>query len=400
MKNYDYKKDTDFIKDNLLFNYCLWDDNAHLIDHFIHNNDIELNFDLDHYYFCITAAHKIHSHYNGSSGLSERVIITLDLLSNIHELLNQHHFQGNVFLIKVDNSKQIGIIFSKNSNATLSAKQMTSIIDELIMQYFIKNNRHVATSLSSAYAGYEGIHQAYQEARTLNNLSFFVENHPIFTKEYVKSNAIECGLISMNASIMKLRSLLSFASLNEALNELSLITDDLIRKSLNYRYYSSFFINMETIFEMFNEVYYLNLPIIKNHKNFYKLHDYKNHVEHLIHLFYQMVPMDKRYSPDIINILSYIHINYANSITLKTIGEYLDVNPTYISSKFNHEVGCSFPEYLHQQRIKHAKDYLKNTNMKIQDISLKVGYTSYKYFSEIFFKVTNMTPKQYREQNK
>ena len=37
---------TDFVRDNMLINYCLWDDNESLIESFVKNNRIPLRFDL------------------------------------------------------------------------------------------------------------------------------------------------------------------------------------------------------------------------------------------------------------------------------------------------------------------------------------------------------------------
>ena len=35
-----YKKDTDFVRDNMLINYCLGDDESLLIESFVRNNGI------------------------------------------------------------------------------------------------------------------------------------------------------------------------------------------------------------------------------------------------------------------------------------------------------------------------------------------------------------------------
>ena len=52
------KASTDFVRDNMLINYCLWDDNELLIESFVKNNRIPLRFDLEDYYFCITGIDK------------------------------------------------------------------------------------------------------------------------------------------------------------------------------------------------------------------------------------------------------------------------------------------------------------------------------------------------------
>ena len=46
-----YKKDTDFVRDNMLINYCLGDDESLLIESFVRNNGICLRFDVGRFTF-------------------------------------------------------------------------------------------------------------------------------------------------------------------------------------------------------------------------------------------------------------------------------------------------------------------------------------------------------------
>jgi two-component system response regulator YesN len=54
-------------------------------------------------------------------------------------------------------------------------------------------------------------------------------------------------------------------------------------------------------------------------------------------------------------------------------------------------------EYVTQARLNRAKELLKKTNMKIQDIAGAVGFESAAYFSRFFKKETNVSPNEYRE---
>lgn len=57
----------------------------------------------------------------------------------------------------------------------------------------------------------------------------------------------------------------------------------------------------------------------------------------------------------------------------------------------------NFVDILNKIRIEHAKRYLKETNLKIYEISRNVGYSDIAYFSKVFRSLTGMSPKQYRE---
>ncbi len=94
---------------------------------------------------------------------------------------------------------------------------------------------------------------------------------------------------------------------------------------------------------------------------------------------------------------NYILLNYMNNITLEDIGLYIGFNPSYFSSIFKKETGISFVEYLSQVRIEKSKELLKEPDLKIQDISIMVGYSDVKYFSKLFSKHTGLSPKDYRK---
>lgn len=55
-----------------------------------------------------------------------------------------------------------------------------------------------------------------------------------------------------------------------------------------------------------------------------------------------------------------------------------------------------FSQLLTERRLSAAKDLLINTTMKISDISETVGYTSTKYFNQVFYNNFQMNPTDYR----
>jgi AraC-like DNA-binding protein len=73
------------------------------------------------------------------------------------------------------------------------------------------------------------------------------------------------------------------------------------------------------------------------------------------------------------------------------------LNPTYFSTLFKKEMGVTFSNYILNVKIDHAKRLLKNTNMSLISIAIELGFDNQSYFSNVFKKATNMTPKQYRQ---
>ncbi|TCO78039.1 PocR ligand-binding domain-containing protein [Marinisporobacter balticus] len=97
---------------------------------------------------------------------------------------------------------------------------------------------------------------------------------------------------------------------------------------------------------------------------------------------------------------TYINENYYKDLTLNLISNIFYVSPNYLSTLFNEQNKISLTDYINKIRIEKAKEYLKNTELKIAEISKKVGYNNMSYFGYMFKKYIKATPKQYRVENK
>ncbi|HHT74124.1 MAG TPA: response regulator [Firmicutes bacterium] len=104
----------------------------------------------------------------------------------------------------------------------------------------------------------------------------------------------------------------------------------------------------------------------------------------------------KRHAEKIALAKRYVEEHYMENITLEDLGEYLGFNPSYFSTLFKKETGTSFVEYLSRVRMEKAKELLKETDLKIQDICLMVGYNDVRYFRKLFARSTGLSPNEYR----
>lgn len=109
----------------------------------------------------------------------------------------------------------------------------------------------------------------------------------------------------------------------------------------------------------------------------------------------------RRYS-DIIEIAKdQIRKTYmSDEISLNTIAAEVGMSPSYFSSIFSKEMGKTFVEYLTEIRTDRAKELLMCSSMKTSEIGYEVGYKDPHYFSYIFKKTQNCTPKEFRARGK
>lgn len=96
--------------------------------------------------------------------------------------------------------------------------------------------------------------------------------------------------------------------------------------------------------------------------------------------------------------VNYINNNYERDISLGDIAHFVFLSPSYFTRAFKEEVGMSPINYLLKTRIERAKELLKETQMKVSDIALGVGFANQQRFNEIFKKYTGITPLHYRKQ--
>jgi two-component system response regulator YesN len=98
--------------------------------------------------------------------------------------------------------------------------------------------------------------------------------------------------------------------------------------------------------------------------------------------------------------ISMVQEFYGTGITLEEISRKLSLTPEYLGMLFHKETGRQFSTYIKNYRVEKAKQLICGTNMKLYEISAKVGYADPKYFGKVFKEATGMLPTDYRKKMK
>ena len=83
--------------------------------------------------------------------------------------------------------------------------------------------------------------------------------------------------------------------------------------------------------------------------------------------------------------------------SLHSIAQRVGLSSRKFQSGFRHFFGKSANEYLQFLRLNLAKDLLINTEDSMQEIKDKVGFSSQSYFTELFKKMYDSTPSNFRK---
>ncbi len=99
-----------------------------------------------------------------------------------------------------------------------------------------------------------------------------------------------------------------------------------------------------------------------------------------------------------IKIKNYIDSHYSQNITLDFLSNLTYMNKFHLVHTFTKQIGLSPINYAINKRIQEAKNLLATTSYSIRDIASIVGFCNSSYFSQMFKKVTGVTPKNYRDE--
>jgi len=117
----------------------------------------------------------------------------------------------------------------------------------------------------------------------------------------------------------------------------------------------------------------------------------------LAKIFRKMASMEKpdelnagrRITPDVI---SYIEEHLSERITLSELARRTYYSPSYFGRLFKEFSGQSLTEFIHRKRVERAADFLKTTDLPVEQIGIMVGYNDKKQFYRYFRQFAGTTP--------
>ncbi len=106
---------------------------------------------------------------------------------------------------------------------------------------------------------------------------------------------------------------------------------------------------------------------------------------------------EKRGRRDVVStILSYIHENYKQGITLDEIAKKVYLSPGYVSKCFHKSTNMTLKEYIKRLRMDYAAGLLIHTASDVTEICMEVGFSSLPSFSAEFKRIYGVSPLAYR----
>jgi two-component system, response regulator YesN len=253
---------------------------------------------------------------------------------------------------------------------------------------------------------YHFVCKSYRQAKTIqDNYLILGYNHVLFYEEAIESS--QPTFIDMKDDLV----LLNDALKSRNISTVYTVIEDIFSQ-LNHAGKPNpaalHSIATTILFQIFNTIRLLNYntnmvfddlkDLFSNVNKFESLEDMVNWLKEITLTCMDILDTeDKKRSPLIRKVISYLNSNYSMDINLKTVASDFDLNAFYLGHLFKKEIGEPFTNYLNKLRIKRAIELIKDGRLKNNELAKKVGYINTNYFFTVFKKITGMSPTEYKE---
>lgn len=95
-------------------------------------------------------------------------------------------------------------------------------------------------------------------------------------------------------------------------------------------------------------------------------------------------------------IQMFILEHLSGDLSLTALAEKVHFNPSYLSRYYKQMTGHNLLEYIQTKRLEGALHLMEHTNLKLNEIALRVGFDSHSYFTTFFRRRMGVSPQEYR----
>lgn len=280
----------------------------------------------------------------------------------------------------------------------LKSSRQLGYIFEHVREDIIKNCRVSITIGISNINSTQDIKNCYEEAKEALRNRLYLGSGSIIYYENIKRISISSSRITSEEKelLQKLRA----CDRQGTENKLRFIYFELFKNNM-IDYYIVKQFSIEIIIRAFEILSEMDLPQSTGEKfDVYKSAERFNTIDELFSWVLEILfgilrtvrSRYEQYSSGIEKALDYIKVHYCEDISLHDVAEKVFLSESYLSRSIKKTTGVTFVDYIVTLRMERAMGLLKKPNVKVSDVALQVGYSDYRYFSNLFKKYTGYSP--------
>lgn len=272
------------------------------------------------------------------------------------------------------------------------------------LDYFSETGRYVG--VSDVHKGIEALVTAYEEAVEARQKAFCTNTRVNYYNEspLVKTKALETLYTFDDKIMMQIVQLIGTDKIREALRLLKLMGQGVQEGYMTYKVFEGYVRDLvEEIIHTYQNVLETENVTMQGLENILSYPCVESYIEELIkwviiinekimHTF-----DDYKNKQKIKEAIDYIKKYYDTDVNMAIVSNHISMNYSLFSHLFKQYTNKNFVTYLKDIRMKEAKKLLENTELKISEISRKVGYDNEKHFMKLFKSVCGVSPTEYRK---
>ena len=95
--------------------------------------------------------------------------------------------------------------------------------------------------------------------------------------------------------------------------------------------------------------------------------------------------------------VAYINEHLESDLSIRNISQNINVSKSVLYKRFHACFHCTVSEYINTKRVEKSIEFLTRTDMSVEDIAQKVGFSSISYYTKIFKKQKGLPPLKYKK---
>ena len=143
----------------------------------------------------------------------------------------------------------------------------------------------------------------------------------------------------------------------------------------------------------FAQAFFNSLPLVDEQR--------LNSISNIASMLVKYILLENMLKPDLSQnmqrTIKYIDENLDKPLSVKRISKDVNVSKSVLYKNFHSRFNCTLSEYINSQRIERSTLLLLNTDLSVDEISQKVGFSNASYFSKTFKKQMGTSPLKYRK---
>lgn len=323
--------------------------------------------------------------------LSSIEILIIKMISEYFQCEPIDYEDYNIFLlIKIKNAAFIGSEASKVLNRVQKDLQLSL-------------NRKISCAIGMPVRMIRDIHLSYSSAFDLIKYKL-VYGYGSFFIHDMEELALKETFVSIDKEKEKLIQSIKICDIEGVKNEIDCIINNISQCQYDYIMLTLNQLMLDIVKSI--KSFYADNSIELDFNNIYRNMNQVGTLEEMRDFFilYCSAAIDKiekkrinRKNDMLVEMMNYIGDHYQEyDITTESLANMANLTPGYFGKLFAESIGKTVNEYILELRLSRAQEFLRSTDLTINEISSKVGFSNSTYFTTLFKKSFGLTPNQYR----